>query len=62
MNQARINELRAELEAERIDLVELEEIECAFAEIPDSELSDLRENAMASDMLDVLQAHLNGGK
>jgi hypothetical protein len=58
MTKARIKELRAELEAERIDLVELAEIEAAFAEIPDSELHDLRENAMASDMLDELEEQL----
>jgi len=56
MTRQRIAELRAELEAERIDLMELAEIEAAFAEIPDSELADLRENAPASDMLDELEA------
>lgn len=56
MTLKRIKELRAELDAERIDLVELMEIEEAFATIPDSELRDLRENAMASDMLDELEA------
>jgi hypothetical protein len=57
VTKARIRELRAELDAERIDLVELAEIEEAFAKIPDSQLRDLRENAMAGDMLDELEAH-----
>lgn len=35
MTTARINELRKELEAERISYGELAEIEAAFAEIPD---------------------------
>ncbi len=51
MTKKRIKELRAELVAERIDLMELMEIEDAFAELPDSELRDLRENATADDML-----------
>lgn len=38
MNIERIKYLRRELEAERIDLVELSEIEAAFAEIPDDRL------------------------
>ena len=53
MNLSRIQYLRGELDAEEISLEELSEIEAAFAEVPDSELTDLRENAMASDMLDV---------
>ncbi len=57
MKLARIKELRAELEAERIGLSELGEIYEAFAKIPDSELRDLRENAMADDMLDELENH-----
>jgi hypothetical protein len=36
--------------------VELAEIEAAFAQIPDTELSDARENAMAGDMLDELES------
>jgi len=54
MTTARINELRKELEAERISYGELAEIEAAFAEIPDSSLSEARENATAADMLDEL--------
>jgi len=57
MDAKRIAELRAELEAERIDLVEGGEIEAAFAEIPDSALSDVRENAMWGDMLDEIEAY-----
>lgn len=56
MKWNRIQELRKELKAERIDLVELAEIERAFKRIPQKELSDLKANAMASDMLDVLEA------
>lgn len=56
MNNDRIAELRSELDAERIDLSELAEIEAAFADVPDDVLWDVRENAMAGDMLDVLEA------
>lgn len=35
---------------------ELVEIESAFDSVPDAALWDLRENAMASDMLDVLES------
>ena len=55
MTKQRIKELRAELEAERINSGELAEIEGAFSEIPDSELPEPRENAMAGDMLDELE-------
>lgn len=58
MEIGRIKYLREELEAERIDLEELSEIETAFAEIPDEELRDLRENALAGDMLDELEARV----
>lgn len=56
MEIGRIKYLREELEAERIDLEELSEIETAFAQLPDEQLRDLGENAMASDMLDELEA------
>jgi hypothetical protein len=52
MNKARIAELRTELDEERISYDSIAEIEAAFAEIPDSALRDLRENATTSDMLD----------
>lgn len=55
MKPSRIKELRAELEAERIDLSELSEIETAFAALPDDFLRDERENAMAADQLDELE-------
>lgn len=55
MKASRIKELRDELEAERIDLSELSEIETAFAELPDDFLRDERENAMAGDQLDELE-------
>lgn len=55
MKPSRIKELRAELEAERIDLSELSEIETAFSELPDEFLRDERENAMAGDQLDELE-------
>lgn len=59
MDIARIKYLRAELDNECIDLVELSEIEEAFNLIPDDELRDLRENAVASDMLDELEDRLS---
>ena len=55
MNISRLHYLRGELEAEEISLEEISEIEAAFAEVPDVELTDLRENAMASDMLNELE-------
>jgi len=56
MTLKRIKELRTFLRAEYISLNELIEIEEAFALVPDKDLPDLRENAMASDMLDVLES------
>jgi len=58
MNLSRIIYLRNELDLEEIDLVELSEIEGAFRQIPANELIDLPENAMASDMLDELEARV----
>jgi len=55
MNLSRIQYLRGELEAEEISLEELLEIESAFAAIPDDELPEPRENAMARDMLNELE-------
>ena len=52
MNLQRVRELQREAEAERLSLGEISEIEAAFAEVPDHALRDLRENAMASDMLE----------
>lgn len=56
MNAERIKYLRGEVDAERISLDELLEIEAEFDKIPDEQLRDLRENATASDMLDELEA------
>lgn len=55
MTPERIQYLRGELEAERIDMAELAEIEEAFADLDPETLRDLPENAMASDMLDELE-------
>lgn len=55
LSLSRIKYLRECLEEEYIDLMELSEIEEAFKEFPDENLRDLRENAMASDMLDELE-------
>lgn len=57
MTPERITELRAALAAENISYGELGEIEDAFATIPDENLRDVRENAMASDMLDEIEAN-----
>lgn len=59
MDFSRIKYLRRELEEECIDLVELAEIEEEFNKIPDEELRDLRENALASDMLDELESRVD---
>ena len=58
MNLQRIEYLRKELENETIDLTELAEIEEEFAKIPDEKLRDLRENALANDMLDEIEDNL----
>jgi len=56
LSLSRIKYLREALEVEEnIDLTELSEIEEAFKEFPDDQLRDLRENAMAGDMLDELE-------
>ena len=57
MTKSRLQELRAMLDEEYIDLLELAEIEEEFAKIPDSFLSDHRENAMAADMLDEIERY-----
>jgi hypothetical protein len=56
MKLTRIKQLRKELKAERLDLVEIAEIERAFNRIPQKNLRDLKENATAGDMLDELEA------
>ena len=57
MNEQTYRELRAAVDAETVSYGELIEIESAFAEIPDEQLRDRRENAMAADMLDEIAAH-----
>ena len=58
MNLERINQLRKELENESISYSELIEIEEAFRQIPDKDLPEPRENAMAVDMLNELEQRL----
>lgn len=55
MTLNRIRQLRREIEGERISWGELAEIEAAFAVIPDEQLPEPREHALASDMLDELE-------
>ena len=57
MDAARIAYLRNELDAERISMGELQEIEAAFAELDPATLPEPAENAMAGDMLDELYAY-----
>lgn len=58
MTQERINYLKGELENESISYSELIEIEEAFRQIPDKDLPEPRENAMASDMLNELENNI----
>jgi hypothetical protein len=44
---------------ESLDLEELSEIEAAFDKIPQDELRDVKENALAMDMLDELEARVS---
>ena len=55
MNYERLQELKIESEEERLSYGEIAEIEAAFAEVPDHQLRDLRENASASDMLEEIE-------
>jgi hypothetical protein len=59
MTKERLTYLRQESKAERLDLVEISEIENAFSKIPDAKLRDLRENATVTDMLDEIEANTN---
>lgn len=59
MDISRIMYLRDVNDDESLSYGEIAEIEEAFALIPDSELRDLRENALASDMLDELEAQVS---
>lgn len=58
LSLSRIKMLRESLEAECIDLEELSEIHEAFLQIPESELPEPRENAMAEDELNELEARV----
>lgn len=60
MNQARINELRTELEHERISYEELAEIQTAFEnlELDQNTREEMLESVQAGDMLDELEAAL----
>lgn len=58
MDISRVKQLRACLDDEYISTEELLEIEEEFNKIPDSELRDERENAMACDMLDEIESRL----
>lgn len=55
MSLNRIKQMRATLEAEDISYGELAELNDAFLQIPESELPEPRENAMAADQLDELE-------
>ena len=55
MTIERLKYLREQSDMECLDLVEIAEIEGDFAEIPDNQLRDRRENATVSDMLDELE-------
>lgn len=55
----RIKTLREELEAEAIDTAGLIEINEAFMQIPEEELPEPRENAMAEDQLNELEARVS---
>lgn len=55
MDKTTIKKLRKKLDNESLSYDDIVDIESAFAEIPDEQLRDLRENAMASDMLDELE-------
>lgn len=51
MTQERFDYLQAESRAERLSYAELAEIQDSFEHVPDSQLADLREHALADDML-----------
>ncbi len=59
MTTERLNYLRQESNAERLDLVEIAEIEEAFSKIPNAQLRDRRENATVTDMLDEIETRSN---
>jgi hypothetical protein len=57
MDIATFRSLREALDSESISLGELILIESVFDTIPDDKLRDQRENAMAGDMLDEIEAN-----
>jgi hypothetical protein len=57
MDIATFRSLREALDSESISLGELILIESVFDTIPDEKLRDHRENAMAGDMLDEIEAN-----
>jgi hypothetical protein len=56
MDKATYRQLRETSDDESLSYSELIEIQSAFDAIPDYQLRDLRENAMADDMLDEIAA------
>ncbi len=57
MLKKRLQYLRKEAKSERLDLLEIAEIETAFSQLPDKQLRDHRENATVMDMLDEIEAN-----
>ena len=55
----RIKTLREALEEENISTGELLEIQVAFDQIPDKDLPEPRENALAGDMLNELENYVS---
>ena len=58
LTRARLAELREAVDTGTISWGETAELEDAFAEIPDADLAEPRENATFGDMLDELEARL----
>lgn len=59
MTKQRIKQLRQAVNSETMSLDELIEIQETFKLVPDEKLSDIRENALAADMLDEIERHLS---
>ncbi len=57
MDENTYRELRSAANDESLSYGEISKIESAFADLPDDELRDARENATADDMLDEIAAH-----
>lgn len=58
MDETTYRQLRQAADDESLSYGEIADIEAAFSLIPDDQLRDLRENAMADDMLDEIAAYL----